>query len=82
MQTTTSQAFNRQASALRHRASTEPLLITERGRPTHVLMSYAAYQALQKPSMSVADLLAMPVPDDLDNFLQPSREIPRTADFS
>ena len=39
MQTTTSQEFNRQASALRHRATQEPLLITDRGRPAHVLMS-------------------------------------------
>lgn len=39
MQTATSKDFNRHASALRHRATSEPLLITERGRPAHVLMS-------------------------------------------
>ena len=55
MQTTTSQEFNRQASALRHRATAEPLLITDRGRPANVLMSYPAYQALQGPAQSVAD---------------------------
>lgn len=82
MQTTTSKEFNRQASALRRSATHEPLLITERGRPTHVLMSYAAYVALQGPSVSVADALAMPVPDDLDTFLQPSRELGRAADLS
>lgn len=85
MQTTTSKEFNRQASALRHRATGEPLLITDRGRPAHVLMSYAAYQALQVqqgPTPSIADLLAMPVPDALDEVLQRSRELARSADLS
>ncbi len=82
MQTTTSKEFNRQASALRRSATDAPLLITERGRPTHVLMSYATYVALQGPSGSVAEALAMPVADDLDAFLQPSRELGRAADLS
>lgn len=82
MQTTTGQEFNRQASALRHRATDEPLLITDRGRPAHVLMSYAAYQALQGPALSVAELLAMPVADELDEVLRASRELARPADLS
>ena len=82
MQTTTSKEFNRQASALRRSASHEPLLITERGRPAHVLMSYAAYQALQSPVQSVADALAMSVADALDTVLEPSRDVARTADLS
>ena len=82
MKTRTSQEFNRQASALRHRATVEPLPITDRGRPAHVLMSYAAYQALQGPAQSVADLLAMPVADELDDVLQRSREMARSADLS
>jgi hypothetical protein len=45
-------------------------------------MSYAAYQALQGPAQSVADLLAMPVADELDEVLQPSRDWARSADLS
>lgn len=82
MQTATSKDFNRHASALRHRATSEPLLITERGRPAHVLMSYEAYQALCGPSASVADLLAMPVADELDGVLQPARELARSAELA
>lgn len=82
MQTTTSKEFNRQASALRRGATHEPLLITERGRPTHVLMSYAAYQGLQAPVQSVADALAMPADDGLDAVLQTSREPARATDLS
>lgn len=82
MQTATSQEFNRQASALRHRATKEPLLITDRGHPAHVLMSCAAYQALQGPVLSVADLLAMPVADELDEVLQTSRELARSASLT
>ena len=82
MQTATSQEFNRQASALRLRATAAPLLITDRGRPAHVLMSYAAYQALQGTAQSVADLLAMPVADQLDEVLQSSRDKARSADLS
>jgi len=81
MQTATSQEFNRQASALRQRATAAPLLITDRGRPAHVLMSYAAYQALQGPAQSVADLLAMPVADELDGVLQTSLDKARSADL-
>ncbi|MCA0327418.1 MAG: type II toxin-antitoxin system Phd/YefM family antitoxin [Proteobacteria bacterium] len=82
MRTATSKEFNQQASALRHCATTEPVLITERGRPAHVLMSYAAYQAMQGPPQAVADLLAMPVADELDAVLQPSRDLARSADLS
>jgi prevent-host-death family protein len=74
MKTTTSQEFNRQASALRHRATEEPLLITDRGRPAHVLISYAAYQALQGPAQSVAD--------ELDEVLQTSRDWAGSADLT
>jgi hypothetical protein len=45
-------------------------------------MSYAAYQALKGPVLSVADLLAMPVADELDEVLQTSRELARSADLT
>lgn len=82
MQTTTSKEFNCQARApcafapLRRRCSSPTVAV----RPMY--MSYAANQALQGPAHSVADLLAMPAVDELDEVLQTSRDIARSADLS
>ncbi len=45
-------------------------------------MSYEAYQALCGPSASVADLLAMPVADELDSVLKPAHELARSAELA
>lgn len=38
-----------------------PVFITDRGKPAHVLLSFAEYQRLTQQRRNIADALAMPV---------------------
>jgi len=59
MKTLTSREFNQDVSLAKRLARIEPLFITDRGRPTHVLLSIDAFRHLSGPSESIVDLLAM-----------------------
>ena len=43
-----------------------PVLITHRGRPSHVLLSFESYQDLTGESMTLADALACPGSEDIE----------------
>ncbi len=60
MKLLSSREFNRDVSQAKRAAQTEPVLITDRGQPTHVLMSIADYRRLTGESESILELLAMP----------------------
>lgn len=62
MRSVSSRAFNQDVSAAKRLARIEPLLVTDRGRPTHVLLSYDAFQQLTGRPEGVIDLLAMDEP--------------------
>lgn len=59
MKLLTSRAFNRDVSHAKRAAQGEPVLITDRGQPTHVLMSIAEYRRLTGEGESILELLAM-----------------------
>jgi prevent-host-death family protein len=46
-ETFTSRQYNQDASAVKRAAKDGPVIITERGKPALVLMSYAAYERLK-----------------------------------
>jgi hypothetical protein len=58
------------------------VLITRRGAPTHVLLTYAEYDRLRAGKMSLAEALADPAECDFD-FDPPrlGREIIRPVEF-
>ena len=58
--TVSSREFNQDASGAKRAASKGPVIITNRGRPSHVLLTIEAYQKLTQKTASIADLLAMP----------------------
>jgi prevent-host-death family protein len=60
MKLLTSRDFNRDVSQAKRAALAEPVLITDRGQPTHVLMSIAEYRRLTGEGESIVELLAMP----------------------
>ena len=62
----TSREFNRDVSAAKREARVEPVLITDRGQPTHVLMSIADFRRFTGESESILDILAMPASVELD----------------
>lgn len=57
-ETFTSRQYNQDASAVKRAANDGPVIITERGKPAHVLMTYAAYERLKGRSKKKASLVA------------------------
>lgn len=64
MATITSREFNQDVSAAKRSAATEPVIITDRGRPSHVLLSIEEYRRLVADQRSIVDWLS--VDDDID----------------
>jgi prevent-host-death family protein len=60
MKLLSSREFNRDVSLAKRAAQVEPVLITDRGQPTHVLMSIGEYRRLTGEGESILELLAMP----------------------
>ncbi len=60
MKVVTSRDFNQDVSAAKRFARLEPVFVTDRGKPTHVLMSIDAFRQLAGRAESIVDLLAMP----------------------
>jgi len=82
MTTTTlsSREFSQDASRAKRAAADGPVIITDRGRPAHVLLTYEAYEKLAAPRMSLAEALA----GEGDFEFDPprlGREIVRPVDF-
>jgi hypothetical protein len=59
MRTLSSRDFNQDVSLAKRLARIEPLVITDRGRPTHVLLGIDAYRQLTGQADSIVDLLAV-----------------------
>lgn len=55
-----SREFNQDTSKAKRAAKKGPVFITDRGRPSHVLLTAEEYERIAGPRKSVADLLAMP----------------------
>ena len=66
MKLLTSREFNRDVSQAKRAALAEPVLITDRGRPTHALLIIAEYRRLTGEGESILELLALPQAFALD----------------
>lgn len=73
MKTMTSREANQDFSRAKREAKTGPVIITERGRPASVLMSYDEYKRLTEKPKSLFDLLAAPGQEDVE-FEPPPRQ--------
>jgi prevent-host-death family protein len=60
MKVVSSRDFNQDVSNAKRAARIEPVFITDRGKPTHVLMSIENFRHLTGQTESMVDLLAMP----------------------
>lgn len=63
MKVMTSREFNQDVSAAKRIARAEPLFVTDRGRPTHVLLGVDQYRRLSGEGDNIVDLLAAPEND-------------------
>lgn len=62
MKVISSRQFNQDISSAKRMARLEPVFVTDRGRPTHVLLSIDAFRQMAGQTETLVDLLAMPVP--------------------
>jgi len=60
MKIVTAREFNQDISKAKRFAAAEPVFVTDRGRPTHVLLSIAAYRQLSGERQSILDLIGAP----------------------
>ena len=80
--TLSSREFNQDASKAKKAAQAGPVIITDRGRPAHVLLTFAQYKKITCSSTKIADLLAMPWPDGIELEIKESRDPAQAADFA
>jgi prevent-host-death family protein len=73
--TLSSREFNQDTGRAKKAAAAGPVFITDRGRPSHVLLSIEDYRRLTESATSIVDLLAMPAELAAIEF-----EPPRLAD--
>ncbi|MBY0423658.1 MAG: type II toxin-antitoxin system Phd/YefM family antitoxin [Parvularculaceae bacterium] len=80
--TISSREFNQDAGGAKKASEKGPVVITDRGRPAHVLLTFAHYQRLLGAGPSLLEALAQKEPGDFD--FEPPRmgdDIFRSADF-
>jgi len=55
-----SREFNQDTGTAKRLAEKGPVIITDRGRPSHVLLTIEQYEKLRGGTRNIVDLLAMP----------------------
>ena len=64
--TISSREFNQDAGGAKRAAEKGPVIITDRGRPSHVLLSFEDYRKLVGDGRSLLDIVAQDADDDID----------------
>ena len=64
--TLSSREFNQDTSRAKRAAKKGPVFITDRGQPSHVLLSIDEYRKLSRPRQNIMDLLAMPEAESIE----------------
>ena len=80
--TLSSRQFNQDASKAKKSAMAGPVFITDRGRPAHVLLTFAEYKKITGEHTKIADLLAMPGIEDIEFEIPQFRDLAQPADLS
>jgi prevent-host-death family protein len=78
----TSREFNQHASQAKKATKQGPVFITDRGKPSHVLLSIEEYHRLTRQEKNIADLLSMPGSEDVELEIPSMEDLPRAADFT
>jgi prevent-host-death family protein len=82
IKTLTSRELNHNVGRAKKAAEDGPVVITDRGKPSHVLMTYEEFQRLTGRHRNLAEALAMPGLSDID-FDPPRADVaPRRVDLS
>jgi prevent-host-death family protein len=81
--TLSSREFNQDTSRAKKAAERGPVIITDRGRPAHVLLTIEEYRKITGKRENILDLLAMPAAAEIE-FKPPrlSDDFHRPVDLS
>lgn len=80
--TLSSREFQQNANQAQKAAKNGPVFITNRGRPSQVLLSFDEYQRITASKRNLIDALSMPGLSEIDLLPPESRDLPRPADLS
>lgn len=81
--TLSSRELNQDIGRAKRAAHDGPVIITDRGKPVHVLLSFDEYQRIIGQQESIADQLGLPPGiEDVAVAFPRSRELAHPADFS
>lgn len=79
----TSREFNQDTGGAKRAAETGPVYITDRGRPSHVLLTFDDYRRLAAGRPRITDLLAEPPGiGDIEFEIKSSPEVAHPARFA
>ncbi len=79
----TSREFNHDTAGAKRAAAEGPVVVTDRGQPSHVLLTYSDYLELAGLRLDFTDLLGRPHGVEDVHFEVPTnRELPRPAEFA
>ena len=78
--TLTSREFNQDTARAKREAASGPVFVTDRGKPTHVLLTVAEYERLAGPKKTVAETFYWPGAAEIElplpeRKIEPVREI-------
>ena len=77
-----SREFNQHTSRAKKAARRGPVIITDRGRPAHVLLTFEDYQNLAGSQESIIESLGQPPGiEDVEMEIPPLRDPARPADL-
>lgn len=81
MTTISSKELDQNAGSAMCASNKGPVFITDRGKPSHVLLTIDEYERLTKQKESVIDLLAMPESADIEFESQKTKLLLKQAEF-
>ncbi|WP_028747946.1 type II toxin-antitoxin system Phd/YefM family antitoxin [Rhizobium mesoamericanum] len=74
--------LNHDLGRAKRAAKDGPVIITDRGRPAHVLLSFDEYKRLTGKMRTLGDMLAAPGAEDVDLVLPQRTELAKPIDLS
>jgi prevent-host-death family protein len=80
--TISSREFNQDTSSAKKATRHGPVIITDRGKPAHVLLSIEEYQKLTGINANIVDLLVMPEAADIEFETERATILQRPVDLS
>jgi prevent-host-death family protein len=79
--TISSRDFNQDVGKAKRASTIGPVIITDRGQPSHVLLSINEYKKLTGQQETILDLLAMPEAADIDFVSPKANRLINTVEF-